>query len=186
MYINSTWQNAKPGHKLKVETDTIKSSKSIDLNGVIKIKHKFFDTWLTMGHIPREIPRHATSFMEEGRNVTGYQISTTDKVSPIPNGALEVRLLQTFFVKSERIFKLMKSFVNDFYDNDFTGKQAENNEEESGDDEEIDIKLKGEGNATNENNENVIEIDYPFLFQIALGLKKKCFSLITFQNLVSK
>ena len=84
-------------------------------------------------------------------------------------------LLQTFFVKSERIFKLMKSFVNDFYDNDFTGKQAENNEEESGDDEEIDIKLKGEGNATNENNENVIEIDYPFLFQLVLGLKKNVF-----------
>ena len=46
----------------------------------------------------------------------------------------------------------MKSFVNDFYDNDFTGKQAENNEEESGDDEEIDIKLTGE------ENESVIEI----------------------------
>ena len=29
----------------------------------------------------------------------------------------------------------------------------------SGDDEEIDIKLTGEENATNENNENVIEID---------------------------
>ena len=80
----------------------------------------------------------------------------------------------------------MKSFINDLYDHDYTGEQAVNNEEESGDDEEIDIKLKGEGNAANKNNENVIEIDYPFLFQIVLGLKKKCFSLITFQNLVSK
>ena len=68
----------------------------------------------------------------------------------------------------------MKSFVNGY-----TGEQAENDKEESGDDhEEIEIKLKGEENATNENNEYVIETDYPFLFQIVLDLKKKCFSLI--------
>ena len=67
---------------------------------------------------------------------------------------------------------------------------SENNDEESGDDEEIDIKLTEEKNVTNKNNENVIEIDllfmYPFLFQIVLHLKKKCFSLIIFQKLVSK
>ena len=80
----------------------------------------------------------------------------------------------------------MKSFINDLYDHDYTGEQAVNNEKESGDDEEINIKLKGEGNATNENNENVIEIDYPLSFQIVLDLKKKCFSLIIFQKLVSK
>ena len=50
----------------------------------------------------------------------------------------------------------MKSFVNDLYDYDYTGEQAESNEEESGDDEEINRKLTGEENATNE---NVIEID---------------------------
>ena len=53
----------------------------------------------------------------------------------------------------------MKSFVNDLYDYIQTGEQAENNKEESGDDEEIDIKLIGDENATNVNNENVIEID---------------------------
>ena len=65
----------------------------------------------------------------------------------------------------------MKRFVNDLYDCDYTGGQVENNKEESGDDEEINIKLTVEENATNENNENVIEIDllfmYPFLFQIS-------------------
>ena len=75
------------------------------------------------------------------------------------------------------MFKLMKIFVNDLYDYDYIGGQAENNEEESGDDEEVDMKLIGEENATNENNENVIEIDllfmYPFSFQIVLDLKKK-------------
>ena len=50
----------------------------------------------------------------------------------------------------------MKKFVNDLYDYDYTGEQAENNKEEKKD---IDIRLTGEENATNENNENVIEID---------------------------
>ena len=53
----------------------------------------------------------------------------------------------------------MKSFVNDLYEYDYTGEQAKNNEEESSDDEEIDIQITVEENATNENNKNVIEID---------------------------
>ena len=49
VYRNSTWQNAKPGHRLKVEWETNKLSKSIDPYGyVIKIKHQFFDNWLTV------------------------------------------------------------------------------------------------------------------------------------------
>ena len=71
------------------------------------------------------------------------------------------------------MFQLMKSFVNNLYDNDYTGEQAEYNEEQNGDNEEIDIKINGKGNATNENNENVIEIEYPFLFQIVFDLNKK-------------
>ena len=77
----------------------------------------------------------------------------------------------------------MKSFINDLYDHDYTGEQAVNNEEESGDDEEINIKLKGEGNATNENNENVTEIDYPLSFQIVLDLKKKMFFINNFPKI---
>ena len=53
----------------------------------------------------------------------------------------------------------MKSFVNNLYEYDYTGEQAKNNEEESSDDEEIDIQITVEENATNENNKNVIEID---------------------------
>ena len=56
----------------------------------------------------------------------------------------------------------MKTFVNDSYDQDCTAEQAENSKKESDDDEGIDIKLKEEGDATNENNEIVIELDYPF------------------------
>ena len=84
--------------------------------------------------------------MEEGGNITGDLIFTTYKVSLISAGVLELLLLLIFSVKSERIFKLMKSFVNDLYDHNYAGEQAERKEEESGDDEEINIKLTGEEN----------------------------------------
>ena len=56
------------------------------------------------------------------------------------------------------------SFVNDLCDYNYTGQLVENNDEESGDEEEIDKKLTGEENATNENNENVIEMDLLFMY----------------------
>ena len=70
----------------------------------------------------------------------GNLISTTCKVFLVLSGCLEVLLLLPFSIKSERIFKLMKSFVNNLYDSVYTREQAKNNDEESGDDEEIDIK----------------------------------------------
>ena len=117
--------------------------------------------------------------MKEVRNITGYLISTTYKVFPVPSGSLEVPCLLTFSVKSETIIKLMKSFVNDLHDSTFNAGQAENNNEESGDNNEIDIKLTGEENATNENSESFTEINllfmYTFLFQIVLDLKTNAF-----------
>ena len=112
-----------------------------------------------MGYIPKEISHHCYFFLKEGGNITGHLICTNYKVSPIPAGGLEVPLLLTFSVKSERIFELMKSFVSDLYEYDYTGQQVKNNEEESSHNEEIDIQITVEENATNENNKNVIEID---------------------------
>ena len=82
-------------------------------------------------------------------------------------------------------------FFNELYDYDYTGELIKNNEEESGEDEEIDIKLTGEENATNKNNENITEIGqlflYPFLFEIAIDLKNKnVFHLIDFPKFVCK
>ena len=53
----------------------------------------------------------------------------------------------------------MKSFVSDLYEYDHTGEQVKNHEEESSHNEETDIQITVEENATNENNKNVIEID---------------------------
>ena len=69
--VQSTCQNTKPGHKLKVKRETNKLSKSIDPYAcAIKTKHQFFDTWLTVGQIPREISHHCYFFMEEGGDIT--------------------------------------------------------------------------------------------------------------------
>ena len=60
---NSTSQNAKSGDKVKVEIETNKSSKSINpYVCAIKIKHKCFDAWLTVGHAPRKISRQCYFF----------------------------------------------------------------------------------------------------------------------------
>ena len=150
VYRNATWQHANSGNKFKVEKETSKSSKSIDPYAcAIKTKHKCFNTWLTVRHIPREISRHCSFFLKKGGNITGHLICTNYKISPIPVGGLKVPLLLAFSVKSERMFELMKSFVNDLYEYNYTGEQAKNNEEESSDDEEIYIQITVEENPTN-------------------------------------
>ena len=106
VYRNSTWQNSKSGDKVKVEIETYKSSKSIDPYAcTIKIKHKVFDIWFTMGHVPRKYHAIAIFFLKDGGNITGHLIYTNYKVSPISAGGLEVPVLLTFSIKSERIFQ---------------------------------------------------------------------------------
>ena len=145
VYRNSTWQNAKANQRVKVEIETNKSSRSIDPYAcAIKIKHQYFETWLTVGHIPREISRHCYFFLKEEGNIEGHLISTDFKVSPIPAGGLEVPLLLKFSVKRERIFHLMKQFVSDLYDYNYCGEQKGSEEEESDDsddNEEIQIEM---------------------------------------------
>ena len=111
------------------------------------------------GTYSNEISRHCYFFLKEDGNITGHLICTNYKVSPIPAGGLEVPLLITFSVKSERIFELIKSFVNDLYEYDYTGEQAKRNEEQSSEDEEIDAQITVEENVTNYNNKNIIETD---------------------------
>ena len=78
------------GDKVKVEIETNKSLKSVDPYAcAIKIKHNFFDTWLTVGIFQGKY--HAIAiFLKEGVNITGHLICTNYKISPIPTGDLEV------------------------------------------------------------------------------------------------
>ena len=53
VYKNTSWTNAKVGEKVTVEMETKKSSLEVDPYAcVIKIKNRFFDSVITVGHIP--------------------------------------------------------------------------------------------------------------------------------------
>ena len=86
---------------------------SLDLDPcacVIKIKHRHFDAYLTVGHIPREISRHCFYYIKEGGVIAGHVVSTNYKVSLILAGGLEILLLSTFSVEQKRIHEMMKDF----------------------------------------------------------------------------
>ena len=119
MYRNSSLKNAKAGQRVKVEKETSATLKLIDPYAcAIKIKNRFFDNWITVGHIPREISRHSYFMKEEGE-ISGHLVSTNYKPSPIPAGGLEVPLLLTLYVKNEQIFEKMKEFVTTLYDYEY-------------------------------------------------------------------
>ena len=148
VHRNSSWKNVKAGQKVKVEKATSATSKSIDPYAcAIKIKNRFFDNWITVGHIAREISCHCYFFMKEGDEISGYLVSMNYKPSPIPAGRLEVPLLLTFPVKNEQIIEQMKEFVTTLYDYQYTGMKEDESEDEDSDDENvIEVKLNdGEG-----------------------------------------
>ena len=121
VYRNSSWKNAKAGQRVKIEKETSTTSKSIDPYAcAIKIKNRFFDNWITVGHILREISCNCYFLMKEGGEISGYLVSSNYKPSPIPAGRLEVPLLLTFSVKNEQIFEQMKEFVTTLYDYKYT------------------------------------------------------------------
>ena len=94
---------------------------------------------MTVGHIPREISCHCFYFIQEHGSISGQLLSTNYKVSLIPAGGLEVLLLLTFSVIEDMIFSLMKDFVKNLYDYNYTGEHKSKDDEESDDDDEIEI-----------------------------------------------
>ena len=119
--------------------ETNKSSKRIEpYQCAIKTKDQFFDTWLTVGHIPRKLLHQCFYFIKEGRTIAGHLISTAYKASPIPatgTGAVNV------YNWIRKTILLMRDFAKDkdLYNYDYTG---ENNEDESDEDEEIILNLR--------------------------------------------
>ena len=74
-------------------TETDKLSLDVDPYAcAIKIKHRYFDAYLTIDHIPREILRHCFYYAKESGEIAGHVISTNYKVSPISAGGLEISL----------------------------------------------------------------------------------------------
>ena len=98
-------ENAKAGEKVRVEIEANKSSKAIDPYAcAINIKHRHFDTWLTVG-IFRERFTSLYLLYQRRWNDRWEVVSTDYKVYDIPSGGLEIPLLLTSNAERERIHK---------------------------------------------------------------------------------
>ena len=66
---------------------------------------------VTVGHIPREISRFVYFFLHEQGAISGTVVDTEPRISPIPEGDLEIKLLLNFTHPVERILNRMKELV---------------------------------------------------------------------------
>ena len=64
-----------------------------------------------VGHVPRELSRFVFHFIQEGGSVTGTVASTTPRISPIPEGGLEVPILMHFTHESKAISLKMEILI---------------------------------------------------------------------------
>ena len=135
VYKNTSGTNAKVGEKVTVEMETKKFSLEVDPYAcAIKIKNRFFDSLITVGHIPREISHLHFFIKTEDGKVIGHVKSLTYRPSPIPSGGLEIPLQLTFTCDDKLNLDLMNGFVKSLYDWNYTGLVQDNNDQD--DDEE--------------------------------------------------
>ena len=66
---------------------------------------------ITVGHVPRELSGFIFYFIQEGGSVTGTVASTTPRISPIPEGGLEVPILMRFTHENKTISSKMETLV---------------------------------------------------------------------------
>ena len=101
-----------------IKTD--KESKKIDPYCCdIKVMVDIRPRLRTVGHVPRETPRHIFFFKEENGKVNGFVHSTQYQPSPIPAGRLEVLLTLTFKSPNFITHEKMKDFLTNLYTYDF-------------------------------------------------------------------
>ena len=131
----------------------------------IKIKNRFFDSLITVGHIPREISRHVHFFIKtEDGKVIGHVKSLTYRPSPIPSGGLEIPLQLTFTCDDKLTLDLMNGFVKSLYDWNYTGLVQDNNdqddyEEESDSDADFVANTKDKDEKNGNANDDVSVLD---------------------------
>ena len=90
---------------------------------------------VTIGHIPREISRFVYFFYHEQGAISGTVVATEPRISPIPEGGLEFKLLLNFTHPVERILKRMKElFVKQFSRLEDTFELSSRDEEDENED----------------------------------------------------
>ena len=66
---------------------------------------------VNVGHIPREISRFVYFFLHEQGAISGTVVDNEPRISPIPEGGLEIKLLLNSTHPVERILNKMKELV---------------------------------------------------------------------------
>ena len=66
---------------------------------------------VTVRHHPKELSRFIFYFIQEGGSVTGTVASTTRRISPIPEGWLEVPILMHFTLENKAISSKMEMLL---------------------------------------------------------------------------
>ena len=131
----------------------------------IKIKNRFFNSLITIGHIPCEISRQVHFFIKtESGKVIGHVKSLTYRPSPKPSGGLEISVQLTFTCDDKLTLDLMSGFVKSLYDWHYTGLVQNNNDEdddveESHWDADFVINTKDNDEKNDNANDNVIVLD---------------------------
>ena len=103
------------GEKVTVEIETKKFSLEVDPYAcAIKIKNRFFDSLITVGHIPREISHLHFFIKTEDGKVIGHVKSLTYRPSPIPSGGLGIPLQFMFKCDDKKKSKFLRYSSENF------------------------------------------------------------------------
>lgn len=147
VYRDVNWTNLVVHQPVRVSIETNPTSKAYDPY-CCKITIRRLDRIgvVTVGHIPRELSRYVYYFLNEGGSVTGTVSSVQHRVSPIPEGGLEIPIQMTFSHHAKPIIEKMKLFVETQITKMGQVFRMEE-EEEDPDDETDDIVLENDGNS---------------------------------------
>ena len=111
VYKETTCRNAMKNEKVTVAIGSNEASKQID-QYCSAIQIKSVESFVTVGHIHRDISRHCNFFLkEDGEEINGNVFSTTYRPSAIPSGNLEVSPVLGFQGPKYVTHCKMKKFV---------------------------------------------------------------------------
>ena len=112
MYRDTNWNNARVNQPVVVCQESSAISKPYDpYSCKITITRPDRVGAVTVGHIPREISRYVHYFLLEGGSVTGIVADVHHRLSPIPEGGLEIPIHMPFSIRSKAILEKIKNFV---------------------------------------------------------------------------
>ena len=111
MYRGNNWTNLVIHQPIQVSIKTNSISKKYDPYCCKNITQRNKIGAVTVGHIPGKLSPFVYYFMQEKGSVAGTVASIQYRVSPIPEGGLEIPIQMTFSHTSKPILEKMKLIV---------------------------------------------------------------------------